>query len=198
MNTRYLVNGEPAGVDPGDRGLAYGDGLFETMAAVEGAVPRIELHLERLASGCERLSLPCPPRAAIETDIARLVAPHGRAVVKIIVTRGSGARGYAPPERAAPTRIISSSPWPDYPEALYASGIKVRVCRLRLGTNPALAGLKHLGRLEHVLAQAELRGSDARQGLLLDARDFVVGGTSSNGWWSQPRGIWTCMSRRPS
>jgi 4-amino-4-deoxychorismate lyase len=180
MNTRYLVNGEPIGVDPGDRGLAYGDGLFETMAAVDGSVPRLDLHLERLIAGCERLAIQCPPRASLERDVGRLVPPSGRGVVKIIVTRGSGARGYAPPAQSTPTRIVSASPWPDYPEALYADGIRVRVCALKLGRNPALAGLKHLGRLEYVLAQLELRGADVQQGLLCDARDLVVGGTSSN------------------
>jgi 4-amino-4-deoxychorismate lyase len=180
MNTRYLVNGEPIGVDPGDRGLAYGDGLFETMAAVDGAVPRLELHLERLIAGCERLEIQCPPRASLERDLGRLVPRSGRCVVKIIVTRGSGARGYAPPAQATPTRIVSTSPWPSYPEALYTDGIRVRVCALKLGMNPAMAGLKHLGRLEYVLAQLELRGADVEQGLLCDVRDLVVGGTSSN------------------
>jgi 4-amino-4-deoxychorismate lyase len=180
MNTRYLVNGEPIGVDPGDRGLAYGDGLFETMAAVDGAVPRLEMHLERLTAGCDRLGIPCPPRAALERDMGRLAPRSGRSILKIIVTRGSGARGYAPPAQATPTRIVSTSPWPDYPEERYRDGIRVRVCALRLGTNPALAGLKHLARLEYVLAQLELRDADVQQGLLCDVRDLVVGGTSSN------------------
>lgn len=180
MSVSYLVDGEPVGVDPGDRGLAYGDGLFETMAAVDGRIPRLDLHLERLVAGCARLAIPCPPRAALEGDFARLVPVAGRAVVKLIVTRGSGARGYAPPAQSVPTRIVSASPWPEYPERLYRDGIRVRVCSLRLGTNPALAGLKHLCRLEYVLAQLELRGADVQQGLLLDARELVVGGTSSN------------------
>jgi 4-amino-4-deoxychorismate lyase len=180
MSTHHLVNGEPVGVDPGDRGLAYGDGLFETMAAADGVIAHLALHLDRLAAGCDRLAIPCPSRSAIESDIARLVPTKGRAVVKLIVTRGSGARGYAPPVESKSTRIVSVSPWPSYPDRLYRDGIRVRVCSLRLGTNPALAGLKHLCRLEYVLALAELRDVDVQQGLLLDARDLVVGGTSSN------------------
>lgn len=180
MNPRYLVNGEPIGVDPADRGLAYGDGLFETMAALDGAIPRLELHLGRLSTGCDRLGIRCPSRADLDRDFAQLVSSGGRSVVKIIVTRGSGARGYAPPKESASTRIVSVSPWPDYPAALYTDGIRVQVCALKLGTNPALAGLKHLGRLEYVLAQMELSGTEARQGLLRDARGLVVGGTSSN------------------
>lgn len=180
MSARCLVDGQPVGLDPTDRGLAYGDGLFETMAAVDGAILRLDLHLERLTEGCQRLAIPTPPRATLERELASVTPPGGRAVVKLIVTRGPGARGYAPPPEPRPTRIVLVSPWPDYPEHLYRDGISAHVCELRLGTNPALAGIKHLGRLEYVLAQLELRDRGARQGLLLDTRDLVVGGTSSN------------------
>lgn len=180
MSPRYLVNGESLGIDPSDRGLAYGDGLFETMAASDGDIPHLALHLERLTHGCDRLSIPRPRYADIERDLADLVPPTGRAVVKIIVTRGPGARGYAPPTESHPTRVASVSPWPDYPARHRKDGIRVLLCKLKLGINPALAGLKHLCRLEHVLAQMELTGTDAQQGLLRDTRDLVVGGTSSN------------------
>ena len=100
--------------------------------------------------------------------------------MKLIVTRGPGARGYGPPEPNQPTRILSISGWPSYPARNYADGIAVRVCALRLAESEALAGLKHLCRLEQVLAQLELRGSGADQGLLLDNGGRVVGGTSSN------------------
>jgi 4-amino-4-deoxychorismate lyase len=105
---------------------------------------------------------------------------RGRAVVKLIVTRGPGARGYMPPEANAPTRVLAISAWPDFPQHYYRDGIKMRTCRLRLGENPALAGIKHLCRLEQVLAQLELRGEAVQQGLMLDASGQVAGGTSSN------------------
>jgi 4-amino-4-deoxychorismate lyase len=101
-------------------------------------------------------------------------------VAKLIVTRGSSPRGYAPPEPAAPTRVLGISAWPEYPAARYRDGIAVRVCEMRLGENPALAGLKHLCRLEQVLAQLELKRSAVDHGLLLDTSGSVVGGTSSN------------------
>jgi 4-amino-4-deoxychorismate lyase len=116
--------------------------------------------------------------------VAREIHAHcpqqGRAVVKLIVTRGPGARGYQPPELATPTRVLGVLPWPDYPQQHYYHGISVRVCQLRLGENPALAGIKHLCRLEQVLAQLELRGHAVQQGLLLDMSGHVAGGTSSN------------------
>jgi 4-amino-4-deoxychorismate lyase len=180
VNTLWLVNGQSTGVDPADRGLAYGDGLFETMAASDGRIRWLDLHLERLEEGCRRLEIPAPSRSLLAHEIGANCPAHGRAVVKLIVTRGSGARGYSPPEPATPTRVLGISQWPDYPQSYYRDGISVRTCRLRLAENPALAGIKHLCRLEHVLAQLELRGSAVQQGLLLDASGYVAGGTSSN------------------
>jgi 4-amino-4-deoxychorismate lyase len=180
VNTHWLVNGRSTGVDPADRGLAYGDGLFETMAANDGCIRWLDLHLDRLEEGCRRLEIPAPSRNLIANEIGAHCPAQGRAVVKLIVTRGSGARGYLPAEPAAPTRVLAFSPWPDYPDAYYRDGISVRTCRLRLGENAALAGIKHLCRLEQVLAQLELRGHAVQQGLMLDTSGYVVGGTSSN------------------
>src|SRR5512138_1967217 len=125
------------------------------MAALDGRIRRLDLHFDRLEEGCRRLQIPPPDRRTVTDEIARHCPRVGRAVVKLIVTRGAGARGYAPPESPAPTRIVSIGAWPPYPNDHYDNGIRVRVCRLRLGTNPLLAGLKHLNRLEHVLAHLE-------------------------------------------
>lgn len=180
MNTLWLVNGQPTGVDPADRGLAFGDGLFETMAVTDGEIRWLPLHLDRLEHGCLRLAIPVPARAIIERELRTHCPSEGRAVAKLIVTRGAGPRGYAAPEPAVPTRVLGISPWPDFPAARYREGIAVRVCEMRLGENPALAGLKHLSRLEQVLAQFELKSHSVDQGLLLDTSDNVVGGTSCN------------------
>jgi len=180
VDTLWLVNGQPTGVDPADRGLAFGDGLFETMAVDDGEIRRLGLHFDRLEHGCRRLAIPAPERASLERELRAHCPREGRAVAKLIVTRGTGPRGYAPPEPPAPTHVLGISPWPDFPAAHYRNGIAVRVCELRLGENPALAGLKHLSRLEQVLAQIELKGHSVDQGLLLDTSGNVVGGTSSN------------------
>jgi len=180
VNTIWLVNGQSTGIDPADRGLAYGDGLFETMAANEGRIRWLDLHFDRLEEGCRRLEIPAPSRSLLTREIATVCPKSGRVVVKLIVTRGSGARGYAPPESPTPTRVLAISQWPDYPDSRYRDGISMRTCRLRLGENPALAGIKHLCRLEQVLAQLELRGQPVQQGLMLDASGSVAQGTSSN------------------
>ena len=109
MNTLWLVNGQSTGVDPADRGLAYGDGLFETMAARDGRIHWLDLHLDRLEEGCRRLEIPAPSRSLVAREIDAHCPTQGRAVVKLIVTRGAGARGYLPPEPAAPTRVRCSS-----------------------------------------------------------------------------------------
>jgi 4-amino-4-deoxychorismate lyase len=101
-------------------------------------------------------------------------------VVKLIMTRGPGDRGYRPPDAPKPSRILGFTAWPEYPRSHYTQGIRVRVCALRIGVSPAVAGLKHLCRLEQVLAHIELRGHDVEQGLLLDTTERVVGGSSSN------------------
>src|SRR5262249_32476477 len=111
-----LINGrETLQVDARDRGLQYGDGLFETMAVVEGGVRRLEAHMARLSLGCQRLGIPAPDRRLLEAEIAQLCSGQARAVLKLIVTRGAGARGYRPPAQPQPTRILSLDPWPDYP-----------------------------------------------------------------------------------
>lgn len=180
MNTIWLVNGQPVGVDPADRGLAYGDGLFETMAAADGRIRWLDLHFDRLEEGCRRLEILAPARSLLVDEIAAQCPQRGRAVVKLIVTRGSGVRGYLPPEPSAPTRVLAISAWPDFPQSYYRDGIRMCTCQLRLGENPALAGIKHLCRLEQVLAQLELRGKGVQQGLMLDASSHAAGGTSSN------------------
>ncbi len=180
MEPVWLVNGKRTGVDPADRGIAYGDGLFETMAALDGRIRLLDLHLDRLTEGCRVLHLPPPDRREIEQEIADHCPAAGRFIVKLIVTRGPGTRGYAPPAVSSPTRILSIAEWAAYPESHYARGIRVRVCLTRLAANPTLAGIKHLNRLENVLAALELRDTDSHQGLLLDATERVVGGTSSN------------------
>lgn len=113
------------------------------------------------------------------SEVLQASGPLTDAIAKIIVTRGSGERGYAAPAIVMPTRIVMAAPFGDNPE-LATHGIKARVCTLRLGAQPALAGVKHLNRLENVLARREWSDSDIREGVLLDEAGDVVGGTMSN------------------
>jgi 4-amino-4-deoxychorismate lyase len=180
MESVWLVNGERREVPPSDRGLAYGDGLFETMAVVNGRIRLLDYHFERLESGCRRLHIPPIAREVLRGDLDRLLPGAERCVAKIIVTRGSSGRGYRPPVDPVPLRVVSASPWPDYPAERYETGVEVIRCSTTLGENEALAGLKHLCRLEQVLAQIEVQRAGAVEGIMCTRRGDVIGGTMSN------------------
>ena len=166
-------------IDATDRGLHYGDGLFETLAVFDGQARCWEDHWRRLNEGCQRLGLQCPDKALLEREVAEVSGDADRKVVKILLTRGSGPRGYRTPENGATRRILAASDWPDYPQECAREGVRVRLCQTRLGHNPSLAGLKHCNRLEQVLARQEWQ-DEAEEGLMLDTDGNVIEGTMSN------------------
>jgi 4-amino-4-deoxychorismate lyase len=177
---RKIVNGVEGGsVSVDDRGLQYGDGLFETMAASNGRVRRFRQHMARLSEGCHRLGMPAPPVELIEQDCHRALEGFGTAVVKLVLTRGPGPRGYGPPAEPNLTRIVVSTAQ-QVSEAEAARPLVLRMCETRLGRNPRLAGMKHLNRLEQVLAGAELRDTPFDEGLMLSTDDRIVCGTAAN------------------
>ena len=176
-----LINGQASEqVSAVDRGLHYGDGLFETLAVVAGRPCLWGEHMQRLASGCHRLRLPRPDAGQLLVDAHREIPRHGEGVLKILVTRGVGQRGYAPPPTPVPTRVVEFSPRPIDPEPYREQGVAVRYCAIRLGRNPALAGIKHLNRLEQVLARAEWDDAEIGEGLMMDTEGLVVEGTRTN------------------
>lgn len=180
MIGRKLVNGvEGTGIAADDRGLAYGDGLFETMAAENGRLRHFDLHMERLVEGCHRLELPMPPIDTIQSECGRVLEGLGSATVKLILTRGSGPRGYAPPEDPAVTRVVMAASSHSH-ESESHRPIFVQVCRTRLALNEQFAGIKHLNRLEQVMASAELRGSGLDEGLMLAMDGRLVCAISAN------------------
>lgn len=178
---RVLVDGRAeTKIDALDRGLAYGDGLFETVQVVGGRALLWPRHLARLTDGCARLALPAPDAAVLAGEVERVSAGLARAVVRITLTRGCGPRGYAPPREMAPTRIVAAFAAPPPQADWYRHGIRVRFCELRLAEQPRLAGLKHLNRLEQVLARAEWDDPAIAEGLLRDAGERVISATAAN------------------
>ncbi|MFO1394239.1 MAG: aminodeoxychorismate lyase [Steroidobacteraceae bacterium] len=179
MIGRRLVNGsETAGISPDDRGLQYGDGLFETMAATGGRIRRLGAHLARLADGCRRLGIPMPSEGLLTEECDRVLAGMGNGTVKLTVTRGPGPRGYRPPAEPAVTRIVQSSA--PRPRGDTTPPLVVRMCETRLGLNPALAGLKHLNRLEQVMACAEWDDPAIGEGLMLSMDGRLIAATAGN------------------
>jgi len=184
-------------IDSSDRGLAYGDGLFETIAYVKNCPHNWDLHWQRLTSGCEQLKINPPHEhrvlSLINNKLEQYCSSHdsgiadNNAIIKIIVTRGKGGRGYLFPEAQESTLIVSVHTWPERPDSDYLNGINAVVCETRLAQQPALAGLKHLNRLEQVLARNEFSTSCYQEGIMLSYSDrlslldsLLIEGTSSN------------------
>lgn len=177
-----LIDGVPARhVEVSDRGLQYGDGVFETCAVCDRRIEYWPEHMARLQAGCERLGFLAPHADLLRAEAERaLEASRGRAVLKIMITRGSGGRGYRPLRRPEPRRIIALHPFPEYPREFAAQGIHLHACRTVAVDHPALAGIKHMNRLPQVLARAEWDDIATPEGLMRDPDGHPVEGTQSN------------------
>jgi 4-amino-4-deoxychorismate lyase len=159
-----------------DRGLNYGDGLFETMLLQCGRVRLLDAHLARLTEGCQRLRIDPPGDECLRGEIRRVCGATEEGVVKIVLTRGSTTRGYRAVPGIPPTRIVAlHAPPPQGNDS-----IRARWCDMRLSRNAALAGIKHLNRLEQVLAQSEWNDPGIAEGLMLDSEGELVCATAAN------------------
>lgn len=182
---RWFHNGsEVDAVSINDRGLQYADGLFETIALRGGRARLWDLHSERMQTSCRRLGIHLPADSAMLSALNDAVDATGNsnqdALLKIIITRGEGDRGYAPPLDAIPTILFGVFNSTEFPNERYQKGIAVRFCNSRLSSQPQTAGIKLLSRLDQVLARGEWQDSGIAEGLMLDQSGFVVCGTMSN------------------
>ncbi len=176
-----LVNSKPGSlISIRDRGLLYGDGVFRTLLARKGIALQRRQHLEKIQHDCAQLGITCPALSKLSSELDQILLQHPEGVIKLIVTRGIGSRGYAPAADVQPSHIWDVAAAPDYPDDWYTQGVCVRVCEIRLSEQPRLAGIKHLNRLESVLAAAESRAAEIAEGLLLDGQGRVIEGTRSN------------------
>jgi len=172
---RYVI-GPNGSVDSSDRGLAYGDGLFETMAIRHGDIQRFHFHWDRLRAGCEQLLIPVPDQAELQGRMTPIVRTIEYGSLKLILTRGSGLRGYAPPDTPVPMLILTAAD--NIPKP--AESISLATLQQRLAENATFAGIKHLCRLEQVMGQMELKKLSADEGLMLNTGGQIIGGTSRN------------------
>src|ERR1700733_4906656 len=179
---RALVDGQPAlDLDVLDRGLHYGDGLFETIACRAGHARFLDLHLQRLTAGCTRLGIRYADFPAIAASIRDLAAGQTACIIKLILTRGSAtARGYGANGDERARAVLLQYPWPPEDAASWEQGIVMRTAEGRLGENPLLAGLKHLNRLEQVLIRGEWTDAAIQEALVFSSSGWLVSGTMSN------------------
>lgn len=181
LNQQFLINGRgDVAISPMDRGFAYGDGVFRTLRVQQGAPDCWALHYKKLVEDCNVLRIVCPSADLLLADIERLFAPEENAIAKIIISRGEGERGYAVPALAQPTRVVIKTPFPHYPETNFNEGVRLHLCNLRLSYQPQFAGIKHLNRLENVMARMEWTDNTITDGLLLDEKDRAIECTMSN------------------
>ena len=187
-----LVNGDcREHIEISDRGFQYGDGLFETIAVTNGQPVFLDRHLDRLNAGCHRLDIPFPGAELLALEARNLSQHSSKAVLKLIITRGSGGRGYRQPDAIQPTRVLSLYSFPDYPDTYKEQGITARFCDTRLGLNPGLAGIKHLNRLEQIMARAEWTNPDIQEGIMLDMNEHVIEGTMTNLFYVKNETLYT-------
>lgn len=186
--TRWLVNGVPdALVPPTDRGLLYGDGLFETVAFHNGKSALWPLHMARLAEGCRRLALPAPDVELLAAECGQLVGDRARVVIRLAITRGSGGKAYFPPAQPEPTRILIRRGFPAELSRQRESGIAMRTSPFRLAGDwlggdclGGLGALKHMNRLAQVIIAEDCDRHGAAEALVLDDHDMIVEGLAGN------------------
>jgi 4-amino-4-deoxychorismate lyase len=180
----YWIDGKREGVLPlPDRGLDFGDGLFETMLYAEGKLFYPQLHFDRLQAGLQTLGFPDCLDAA-RTHLNKVAADFPslnitQAVVRLTVTRGSGPRGYTPPDDCQPRVIIAvEAADRNWNEALQPA--RLGLASTRLASQPQLAGIKHLNRLEQVLAARERASQSFDEMVMLDSDGDVISVISGN------------------
>jgi 4-amino-4-deoxychorismate lyase len=167
-----------------ERAIAYGDGLFETLLVRDGSIPLWSWHRQRLEQSLPRLQLAVDLDALeqqCQAFAAHTFAEHaGQGIIKLILARAGGPRGYDYRAAISVTRHLAAYPVPRFPRAYLREGIKLHLCSQRLAQNPVLAGIKHLNRLEQVLAAGEFDRQQSAEGLLLDSTGAVIEGCMSN------------------
>ena len=178
---RCLVDGQALDVVPADdRGLLFGDHLFETMAFHDRRAPLWERHWERLSAGCRILDLTGPEPRQLHAECIRLSPPDTSCVIRLTLTRGSGGQGYFPPDEPRCRRIVQFRPWSATAERHQRSGLSAMLSPVRLASTPLLGGLKHGNRLEQVMAARVCARAGVDEALLFDHDGGLVEGLMSN------------------
>ena len=188
----FLINGIPQETLPAsDRAIQFGDGCFTTARIAAGQVCLLDAHLQRLQMACEKLLIPFVAWAELQREMVELARGNERGVLKVIISRGSGGRGYSVANCLHPVRILSVSGYPAHYDGWRREGITLELSPVQLGRNPHLAGVKHLNRLEQVLIRTHLEQTDADEALVLDSEGFVTECCAANLFWRNGKDVFT-------
>ncbi len=188
----FLINGIPQEKLPAsDRAIQFGDGCFTTARIAAGQVCLLDAHLQRLLMACEKLLIPFVAWAELQREMVELARGNERGVLKVIISRGSGGRGYSAANCLHPVRILSVSGYPAHYDGWRREGITLELSPVQLGRNPHLAGVKHLNRLEQVLIRTHLEQTDADEALVLDSEGFVTECCAANLFWRNGKDVYT-------
>ncbi|MGP4123580.1 MAG: aminodeoxychorismate lyase [Sodalis sp. (in: enterobacteria)] len=188
----YWLNGIPQTQLPlTDRAIHFGDGFFTTARVLDGDIPLLAWHIERLVRAGQRLLF-----ASFDSDVLRremLAAAHGvrEGIIKALISRGSGGRGYSFRGCDAPQRIVSLMPAPAQYPRWRQEGVRLSQSPVRLARNSLLAGIKHNNRLEQVLIRAHLDRDGSDEALVLDSEGVVVECCSANVFWRRGQEVFT-------
>lgn len=188
----YWVNGvEQQTISVGDRAVQFGDGCFTTAWVKNGEVQRLSAHIARLQDAVARLLMPVCDWHTLAAEMREAALGCAEGVLKVILSRGEGGRGYSAQGAVGPTRVMSLSGYPQHYHLWRQQGIELALSPVTLSRNPLLAGLKHLNRLEQVLIRAHLDNSQAQEALVVDTAGMLVECCAANIFWRKGRQVFT-------
>lgn len=188
----FWINGQAqAQIAVADRGLQYGDGCFTTARVLEGKIVWLPLHMARLRQDTARLHIPFTAWDTLQVEMEQAAQGVEQGVVKTIVTRGTGGRGYSTLSCSEPTRIVMQTGYPAHYTAWRQQGITLGISPVRLGRNPRLAGIKHLNRLEQILIRQEMEAQGVDDVVVLDTEGDLVECCAANLFWRKGYQVFT-------
>ncbi|MGL4939592.1 aminodeoxychorismate lyase [Shewanella sp.] len=186
------VNGSvQATIAAADRGLAYGDGLFATMRTNADGILWFETHQARVNDGAARLGFDWQMGTALCQQLTDLAKQYPHHCIKLLITRGVGGRGYAPPCHSTVTEVVSVHPIPAHYAQWQQRGVALQTSTVLLGHQPLLAGIKHLNRLEQVLIRSQPLAADVDDWLVLDCNGKVIESSMANLFFIKDRCVFT-------
>ncbi|KHN50642.1 aminodeoxychorismate lyase [Pectobacterium fontis] len=174
-----------------DRGTQYGDGCFTTARVCDGDVIWLDRHITRLQQAAMRLLFPSVDWASLSVEMKQAAQGRSSGVVKVMLTRGVGGRGYSAQGCMQPTRIVMQAGYPAHYADWRERGISLNLSPVALAKNPLLAGIKHLNRLEQVLIRAHLDQTSADETLVLDTSGVLVECCAANLFWRKGHRVYT-------